>query len=99
MVLFAALACISMYLFKHLKIEGRGKRFLLYTLTALPVGIITELIQVFIPGRNPGVTDVLIDMLGFYLMTLAIVGFKAFWDKHGFLRKRNKETQTDSEDN
>ena len=99
MVLFAALACISMNLFKHLKIEGRGKRFLLYTLTALPVGIITELIQLFIPGRNPGVTDVLVDMLGFYLMTLGIVALKPLFAKLEFLRKRNKETPTDSEDN
>ena len=71
--LFGSLAIFSMNLFKYVVIEDKRRRFILYSLTALSVAVITEIIQLFIPDRTAGVSDILIDMLGFYLGTVALV--------------------------
>ena len=73
---FAVLAFVSMNLFKYVTVENKLKRFLLYSLTSLSVATLTELIQLLMPSRNAGVGDVLVDMLGFYFGTLAVLVFR-----------------------
>ena len=76
MSVFAVLAFVSMNLFKYVTVENKLKRFLLYSLTSLSVATLTELIQLLMPSRNAGVGDVLVDMLGFYFGTLAVLVFR-----------------------
>lgn len=98
MAMFAALALLAMNLFRYVKVENKWKRFGLYTLTALPVGMVTELIQLLLPNRNPGITDVLVDMLGFYLATLVIVALKAVIRRcRTFIAKKKYKTQSEDE--
>ena len=71
--LFACLAVISMYMFRYVYIVDPMARFAAYVMTALPIGVITEVAQRFIPGRYGRVQDVLIDMSGFFLGTLFVL--------------------------
>ena len=82
---FVVLAFASMNLFKYVTVENKFKRFLLYSLTSLSVGSLTEIIQLFLPNRNGGVTDVILDMLGFYLGTLLIILYR--YSKKVFITK------------
>ena len=66
MALFGVLAIVSMNMFKYVSLEDKLRRFMLYTVTALWVAALTELIQLFMPGRTAGVGDVIIDMSAFY---------------------------------
>ena len=43
-------------------------------MTSLPLAFLTEYIQSFIPGRNPTINDVLIDMSGFLIGSLISLG-------------------------
>ena len=80
--MFAVLAFLSMNLFRYVPDMPMWKRFIFYTLTALPVAALTELIQIFIPDRSAGITDILIDMSGFYLGTAFVLGFRVFGEKY-----------------
>ena len=80
--MFAVLAFLSMNLFRYVPDMPMWKRFIFYTLTALPVAALTELIQIFIPDRSAGITDILIDMSGFYLGTAFVLGFRFFGEKY-----------------
>ena len=71
--LFACLAVISMYMFRYVYIVNPWARFATYVMTALPIGVITEIAQTFIPGRYGRVQDVLIDMTGFFIGTLFVL--------------------------
>ena len=71
--LFACLAVISMYMFRYVYIVNPWARFAAYVMTALPIGVITEIAQTFIPGRYGRVQDVLIDMAGFFIGTLFVI--------------------------
>ena len=75
--LFAVLALFSLNLFRFVTERRRIWRFCLYSLTALPLALLTELIQLCIPNRTFALCDVGIDMLGFYLGTLFIVSLVA----------------------
>ena len=72
--LFAILALFSLNLFRFVPVRRRLWRFCLYSLTALPLALLTELIQFYIPNRTFALRDVGIDMLGFYLGTLLTLG-------------------------
>lgn len=78
---FAILAFVSMNMFKYVSVENKLKRFVLYSLTALCVAVLTELIQMLDPDRTAGVLDVLIDMLGFYLGTVAVMLYRRYVKK------------------
>ncbi len=71
--LFALLAVVSMYMFRYVYIVERGARFAAYLMTAMPIAVITEIAQTFIPGRYGRVQDVLIDITGFLLGTLFVL--------------------------
>lgn len=73
MALFAFLSLWSLNMFRYFYFDKKLLRFLLYTLTALPLAVITEVIQIFMEGRSAGFYDVLIDMAGFYLGTGALL--------------------------
>lgn len=74
MLMFAGLALFSLNMFRFIKMKNPIKRFLGYTMTALPIAALTEFIQYFIPKRTSAIRDVFIDMLGFYLGTAIIIG-------------------------
>ena len=71
--LFVVLAVLSMNMFKYIEIDNVFKRFFFYTMTALPIGAITEFVQHFMPSRHGKVEDVLIDMAAFYIGTAIVL--------------------------
>ena len=73
MSMFALLAAFSINMFKYIEEKNPIKRFLAYTMTALPIALLTEFIQRFIPRRTSALIDVLIDMIGFYIGTVITV--------------------------
>lgn len=99
MTLFIVLAFLSMNLFKYVNVTGRVKRFAIYTLTALPVASLTEFIQFFIPNRNSTLSDVLVDMLGFYLATLLIIAGRCVRAGIDKVMPKNKKKQFDCSEN
>ena len=68
--LFFIQGLIVFNFFLHFKVKDKRKLVLLHTTMALPMAIFTEFIQYFTPGRNGRLSDIGIDMLGFYLGTL-----------------------------
>lgn len=69
LMMFSVLAYFAMNMFRYFSISDKRISFLLYTLTALPIAALTEIMQIFLPGRSPRFVDVVIDMAGFYLGT------------------------------
>ena len=67
---FVVLAFFSLNMFRYLTLDKKLIRFILYTLTALPIAAFTEAVQVYIPDRDGRLRDVFIDMLSFYIGTL-----------------------------
>ena len=74
MTLFAALGFLSMNMLRFFGGIYRGvDRFVIYILTGIPSAALTEFIQLYMPGRSGRLEDVLIDMLGFFLGTVAFL--------------------------
>lgn len=92
MALFAFLSLWSLNMFRYFYLDKKLLRFLLYSLTSLPLAVITEFIQIFIDGRSASALDVLIDMTGFYLGTLAILLFALIVRK---LKDRSRDENTE----
>ena len=76
LTLFALLGLFAMNWFKFVRTDGMLKRVLISPLMALPVAVITEAVQYFIPGRIAKVRDVLIDMTGFYIGVVIIILYR-----------------------
>ena len=74
--LFVVLAILSMNMFKYIEINNPLKRFILYTMTALPIGVITEFVQHYMPTRHGKVEDVLIDMAAFFIGTAIVLSVR-----------------------
>lgn len=72
-MMFAFLALLALNMFRYFRVENIYKRFILYSMTALPIAVLTECVQWFIPERDGRLADVLIDMTGFYLGTAAVL--------------------------
>ena len=70
MLLFALLAPICLIFAKTFGFAAVWKDILFMLMTSLPLAVLTEYIQSFIPGRNPTINDVLIDMSGFLIGSL-----------------------------
>lgn len=74
MTLFVALGFLSMNMLRFFGSIYRGvDRFVIYLLTGIPSAALTEFIQLYMPGRSGRFEDVLIDMLGFILGTVAFL--------------------------
>ncbi len=67
MSLFAILAFFGMYMLSFFERDGKIRRFIALTLTGLPIACLTEIIQLFLPGRTAAFSDILVDMTGFYI--------------------------------
>ncbi len=96
--IFALLAVFAMNMFRFIEIKNRYLRLGTYTLTALPIATITEIAQLFIPNRTGRFSDVLLDMLGFYVGTaLVLVITYALQRIRGrFENKKDEKLDTDS---
>ena len=90
--LFALLALFSLNMFRFIYVLNPVARFALYSITALPIGIITEFVQLYIPGRTGRVQDVLIDMTGFYIGTVGVLFLTGCYKRirAGVEKKRKK---------
>ena len=74
MTLFAALGFLSLNMFRFFGSIYRGiDRFVVYLLTGIPSAALTEFVQLYMPGRSGRLEDVLIDMLGFFLGSIAFL--------------------------
>ena len=71
------------------------KRFWIYVLISLSIGLflagLTELIQLFVPGRSGQITDVLIDFSGYFIGGLIIFLIVFFQDRKNRSIENNKE--------
>ena len=70
---FAVLAVFAANLFRFVETKKKSVRFLLYSSGAFAAACITEIIQSFIPSRTASFVDIIIDMLGFYIGTAAVI--------------------------
>lgn len=93
---FALLALLAANFFRFVKTRRWITRFLLYSSGALAVAALTELIQCVMPGRSARLSDVLLDMAGFYVGTL-LIALVALLVRglQRLLRKRSEKTQTE----
>ena len=89
--LFACLAIVSMYMFRYVYIIDPKARFSAYVMTALPIAAITEIAQLFIPGRFGRVQDVIIDMTGFFLGTAFAIVLN--WIIEGIMHRNAKKKE------
>ena len=94
-ILFAALAFLSMNMFRYIDIKNVYLRLSLYTATALPIAALTELVQHFIPARSGRFVDVLIDMLAFYVGTALVIALRNLRAR----MKKNKEGLAEADEN
>lgn len=70
---FALLAVFAANFFRFVEMKRKWLRFLLYSSGAFAAACLTEFIQSFMPSRTAKLTDIMIDMLGFYIGTAVIV--------------------------
>lgn len=87
--MFAALALFVLNMFRYFTFDVRIKRDILYCLCALPPAVITEVLQLFIPGRDGNVADIFIDMFGYLLGTAIILGARRIYLRYASHRAEN----------
>ena len=68
--LFVILAFFALNMFRYIETANGFVRVVRYLMCALPIAVVTEIGQIFIPRRTGSVKDVLIDMSGYLLGTL-----------------------------
>lgn len=91
MMLFAALGFLSMNMFRFFGgIYRPIDRFCVFIMTGIPSAVLTEVFQLFIPGRSGRYQDVLIDMFGFFLGAFAFMILFAICRL--YLRRRERAT-------
>ena len=89
--MFAVLALFSLNMFRYFAFDSKLKRYVLYCVCALPPAVLTELLQLFIPGRNGNVADVFVDMFGYLLGTGVILGLRCIYLKYVARREESAE--------
>jgi VanZ family protein len=65
--MFAVLAFFALYMLSCFEGIGKIKGFIYLTFLGLPVAAISEIIQMYLPGRTPALSDVGVDMIGYYI--------------------------------
>ncbi|MBE6597564.1 MAG: VanZ family protein [Ruminococcaceae bacterium] len=71
---FAVMAIFALNMFRFIKIKNKLFRLFTYSYAAFVFAFITEFIQYFIPGRTSSFSDLLVDMVGYYIGTLITIG-------------------------
>ncbi len=73
MALFAILAFFALYMLSQFERDGIIRRFIVFTLLGLPIAALTEIIQIFLPGRTAAINDVFVDMAGYFIGALVVM--------------------------
>ena len=64
---FMVLAFFSMNMARYMRFDSEVSNFVFLTVCGLAVALLTEMLQMFMPMRSPLLSDVIVDMGGFYL--------------------------------
>ena len=95
MMLFVVLGFLSMNMIRYFdSIYRTVDRVLIFILAGLPSAVITEVIQLYMPGRSGRWQDVLIDMGGFFIGALVFIPFRAVCIKYAAKRERGRKALT-----
>ena len=96
MTLFAALGFLSMNMFRYFgAIYRTVDRVIIFILTGLPSAVITEVIQLYMPGRSGRWQDVLVDMCGFFLGTLVFALLRCIYKLYMSKKEHAREALAD----